>query len=150
MRQKLPLILIRLVVGLVFVTEGILKFVRPAELGAGRFAAIGLPYPHQLAVLVGSIEIGAGAAVIFNFFAGDAAMLLLTVIVFALILTKLPILLGRPLGHFSMPKLSYYGLLSFLHESRTDLCMFAGTLALLVDSGLQTKRKRVGSRSTDR
>ncbi len=35
MRKRLPLILIRVIVGLVFVTEGILKFVHPAELGAG-------------------------------------------------------------------------------------------------------------------
>ncbi len=38
MRQSLPMILIRVVVGLVFLTEGVLKFMRPDELGWGRFA----------------------------------------------------------------------------------------------------------------
>ena len=53
MRKKLPMILIRVIVGLVFLTEGILKFVLPGELGAGRFAHIGLPYPHLLGALCG-------------------------------------------------------------------------------------------------
>jgi hypothetical protein len=105
MRQNLPMILIRMIVGLVFLLEGVLKFLRPEELGAGRFAAIGLPFPHQLATLVGSIEIGGGVAVLLNFYAGDAALALLAVIVTALITTKFPILLGRPLGPFSLEKL---------------------------------------------
>ena len=98
MRQSLPMILIRVIVGLVFLAEGILKFVRPDELGWGRFAGIGLPYPQVLAPVVGGTEIVAGAAVLLNFFAGDAAILLLAVILTALVTTKLPILLGRPWG----------------------------------------------------
>ena len=43
MRKNLPMILIRVIVGVVFLTEGILKFVYPGELGVGRFAHIGLP-----------------------------------------------------------------------------------------------------------
>jgi putative oxidoreductase len=54
MRKNLPLILIRVIVGVVFLTEGILKFVRPGELGVGRFVHIGLPWPHLLAPFVGS------------------------------------------------------------------------------------------------
>lgn len=142
MRQNLPMILIRLIVGLVFITEGVLKFVRPDELGAGRFALIGLPWPHQLAAAVGAIEIGAGLMVILNFFAGDAALVLLAIIVAALITTKLPILLGRPLGPFTLAHLPHYGLLSFLHEARTDLAMLAGSLAVVVDSGLRVGRRR--------
>jgi uncharacterized protein YjeT (DUF2065 family) len=37
MRRNLPMMLIRVMVGLVFLTEGIVKFVWPQELGAGRF-----------------------------------------------------------------------------------------------------------------
>ena len=37
MRKNLPMILIRVIVGIVFLTEGILKFVYPGELGVGRF-----------------------------------------------------------------------------------------------------------------
>jgi len=142
MRQTIPMILIRVIVGLVFVTEGFLKFLRPEELGSGRFAAIGLPYPHILAPIVGGVEIGAGAMVLFGIYAGDAALLLLLVIVAALVTTKLPILFGHPLGPFPLAKLTRYGWLSFLHEARTDLCMVASTLAVLVDSGLKVGRRR--------
>ena len=90
MRNRLPMILIRVIVGLVFLTEGILKFLHPGELGSGRFAHIGLPLPYITAPLVGAIEIAAGAAVILNLYAGDAAILLLLVIITALITTKDP------------------------------------------------------------
>ena len=142
MRKKLPMILVRVMVGLVFLTEGILKFVLPGELGAGRFAHIGLPYPHVLAPLVGGVEIVAGGAVILNLFAGDAAVLLLAVILTALVTTKVPILLGHSLGRFEPAKLGHYGLLSFLHEARTDLCMLFGCMAIVLDSGLQLGHKR--------
>ncbi|MGP8268601.1 MAG: DoxX family protein [Terracidiphilus sp.] len=141
MRQSLPMFLIRVIVGLVFLTEGILKFVRPDELGSGRFAAIGLPYPQVLAPLAGGTEIVAGAAVLLNLYAGDAAILLLAVIFTALVTTKLPILLGRPLGLFSLVKLPHYGLLSFLHEARLDLCMFFASIAVLIDSGQRVGRR---------
>jgi uncharacterized membrane protein YphA (DoxX/SURF4 family) len=131
-----------MVVGLVFLTEGILKFLHPAELGAGRFAHIGLPWPQLLAPFVGAVEIVAGAAVILNLYAGDAAVLLLAVIVTALVTTKVPIFLGRPLGQFAPAQLSHYGLLSFLHEARTDLCMLFGSVAILIDSGIRLGRKK--------
>ncbi len=142
MRKKLPMILIRVIVGLVFLTEGILKFMLPGELGAGRFAHIGLPYPHLLAPFVGGVEIAAGAALILNFQAGPAALLLLAVILTALITTKIPILLGHSLGRFAPARLNDYGLLSFLHEARTDLCMLFGCVAILVDGGVQFGRGR--------
>jgi putative oxidoreductase len=137
MRKNLPMILIRVVVGLVFLIEGILKFVRPAELGSGRFAHLGLPIPHVLAPVVGAIEIAGGAATILNLFAGDAALLLLAVILTAIFTTKVPILLGHNLGPFGAPRLDHYGVLSFFHEARTDLCMLFGLVAILIDSGMK-------------
>jgi putative oxidoreductase len=142
MRRELPMILIRVIVGVVFLMEGILKFVRPEELGTGRFAAIGLPLPHLLAPFVGGVEIICGAAVLFNFFAGDAALALLPVILTALVTTKLPILLGRQFGPFSLPALHHYGWLSFFHEARTDLSMLFALVAILIDSGMQFRRRR--------
>lgn len=136
------MILIRVIVGLVFILEGVLKFVRPEELGAGRFAAIGLPIPHLLAPVVGSIEIAGGAAVALNFYAGDAALALLAVIVIALVATKIPILLGRPLGPFTPIKLNKYGWLSFFHEARTDLCMLFGLVAVAIESGVRLGHRR--------
>jgi uncharacterized membrane protein YphA (DoxX/SURF4 family) len=142
MRRDLPMMLIRVMVGLVFMTEGILKFVRPQELGTGRFAAIGLPYPQVLAPLVAVTEIVAGLAVMIGFYAGDAALALLAVILVALVTTKLPILLGRPMGPFALAKLAHYGAGSFLHEARVDLCMLLGTVAVVIDAGLKVGRRR--------
>ena len=142
MRKGLPMILVRVIVGLVFLSEGILKFVHPAELGSGRFAHIGLPFPYVLAPIVGAVEIAAGAAVILNLFAGDAALALLVVILTAILTTKVPILLGRHFGPFQPPKLEHYGFLSFMHESRTDLSMLFGLVAILLDSGMKIGRRK--------
>ena len=137
MRKSLPMILIRIIVGLVFLTEGILKFTRPAELGVGRFAHIGLPFPHVLAPVAAVVEIAAGGALILNLYAGDAALLLLVVILTAIATTKIPILMGGHLGAFSAPKMDRYGVLSFIHEARTDLAMLFGLVAILLDSGMR-------------
>jgi putative oxidoreductase len=142
MRRDLPMILIRVIVGLVFLTEGILKFLHPGELGVGLFAALGLPFPHLLAPFVGSLEIVGGCAILLNLFAGDAALLLLLVILAALLTTKVPILLGHALGAFPLAQLPHYGWLSFLHEARAELCMIFGSLAVLIDSGLRVGRRR--------
>ncbi len=142
MRKNLPLILIRVIVGLIFLTEGILKFLYTGELGAGRFAHIGIPLPHVLAPVVAVVEIVCGAALILGLYVGDAAVLLLVVIGTAIVTTKVPILLGHPLWKFAPPRLEHYGWLSFVHEARTDLAMLFGLVATLLDSGLKLGRKR--------
>jgi len=40
-------LLVRLVVGLVFLSEGIQKFLFPDQLGVGRFIKIGIPAPRH-------------------------------------------------------------------------------------------------------
>lgn len=42
------IVLIRLMIGAVFLSEGIQKFLFPADVGAGRFEKIGLPSPEIL------------------------------------------------------------------------------------------------------
>jgi putative oxidoreductase len=54
-------ILIRLIVGGVFLSEGIQKFLFPATLGVGRFVKIGIPAPHFFAPFVSVVEILCGA-----------------------------------------------------------------------------------------
>jgi uncharacterized membrane protein YphA (DoxX/SURF4 family) len=136
------MIFIRIAVGLVFLTEGALKFLLPNELGAGRFAAIGLPIPNILAPLVGGAELAGGAAILLDLYAGDAALMLLVVIVTALVSTKFPILFGRQLGPFALMKVPHTGLMGFLHESRTDLTMLFCLVAILIESGLHLGRRR--------
>jgi uncharacterized membrane protein YphA (DoxX/SURF4 family) len=50
-------VLVRFVVGLVFLTEGIQKFLYPGELGTGRFAKIGIPAPEVMGPFVGGVEV---------------------------------------------------------------------------------------------
>ena len=141
MQKNLPMVLIRIIVGIVFLNEGILKFMYPSELGVGRFAHIGLPFPHLLGPFVGAVEIAGGAALILNLYAGDAALLLLIVILTAIVTTKVPILIGHHLGAFAPPKLDHYGLFSFIHEARTDLAMLFGLVAVLLNSGMRLSMK---------
>jgi putative oxidoreductase len=111
-------ILIRLLVGAVFLTEGIQKFLYPAELGAGRFAKIGLPSPEVLGPLVGGFEVVCGALVILGLFTRLAAIPLLTIISVAIWTTKVPLLKG--------------GFWKMAHEARTDYAMLLGSLFLLI------------------
>ena len=59
--------LIRVVVGRVFLSEGIQKFLFPASLGMGRFAKIGIPDPSFGTPFVGVVEILFGMLVIVGF-----------------------------------------------------------------------------------
>jgi uncharacterized membrane protein YphA (DoxX/SURF4 family) len=143
MRRNLPLLLVRIIVGIVFLTEGILKFTLSDELGAGRFAHIGLPMPHLLALVVGIVEIASGTAVILNIYTGEAAVLLLCVILTALVTTKLPILVGHAIGRFGLAKsVAHTGILGFLHEARVDLAMLFCLAAILADAGVRFGQPR--------
>jgi uncharacterized membrane protein YphA (DoxX/SURF4 family) len=124
-------ILIRLMVGGVFLVEGILKFLYPQELGAGRFEKIGIPMPQVMGPFVGVVEILCGTLVLIGLLTRLASLPLLIDITVAIVSTKIPILLGHGLWQFTLMKLPRYGVLSMLHESRTDLSMFLGLLFLL-------------------
>jgi uncharacterized membrane protein YphA (DoxX/SURF4 family) len=125
-------ILIRLVVGGVFLNEGILKFVDPATNAAGRFAGIGLPHPALLGPFVATVETLGGLLVILGLFSQWAALALFIDISVAIVTTKIPILLGHAYLGLSLMKLKTYGVLSMVHEARTDLAMWFGLLFLLV------------------
>ena len=133
-RTKAPAVtvLIRLMVGAVFLTEGIQKFLLPDELGAGRFLRIGIPMPGLMGPFVGVVEIVGGALLLLGLFTRPAALALLINISVAILSTKVPILLGRAFWMFSLPKLPRYGFWSMTHEARTDFCMWLGSLFLLI------------------
>lgn len=112
-------IVIRILVGWVFVSEGIQKFLFPVALGWGRFAKIGLPHPHVLAPVVGVVEIVCGALVILGLWTRIAAIPLLIVIGTAIATTKIPIL-------------HHQGVWAMLHEARVDFSMALGLIFLLI------------------
>ena len=144
-------ILIRLLVGAVFLTEGIQKFLFPGELGVGRFAKIGIPWPDVSAPFVGAAETICGALLIVGLLTRAAAAVLLIDISVAIISTKVPIFLGHGFGPFSLPKLPRYGFWSMAHEARVDFSMWLGSLFLVITGGgrlsldvLLARRSRVG------
>lgn len=112
-------ILIRLLVGAVFLSEGIQKFLFSADVGAGRFAKIGLPAPEFLAPFVGTFEVVCGALVLLGLLTRLAAIPLLTIISVAIYTTKIPILLKS-------------GFWKMAHEARTDYAMLLGLIFLLI------------------
>jgi putative oxidoreductase len=83
-------ILVRLVVGGVFLSEGIQKFLYPDALGVGRFTKIGIPAPEVMAPFVGVVEIIFGLLVIVGLLNRLAAIPLLIDILVAIATTKIP------------------------------------------------------------
>lgn len=122
-------------VGAVFLSEGIQKFLFPAELGAGRFEKIGLPNPEFLGPFVGSFEMICGLLILFGFLTRFGAIAMLINISVAIISTKIPILLGTDLGIFQVGKFDTYGFWSMAHEVRTDYCMWLGSIFLIIKGG---------------
>jgi uncharacterized membrane protein YphA (DoxX/SURF4 family) len=115
-------VLIRILVGWVFISEGIQKFLFPDALGVGRFTKIGIPWPRVLAPSVGAIEIVCGTLVLLGLLTRYAAMPLLGVIATALYSTKLV-------------TFAKVGLWSTLHEARTDVSMLLALIFLLFVGG---------------
>ena len=116
------ILLIRLAVGVVFLSEGAQKFLFPAELGAGRFAKIGLPMPEFLGPFVGTFEIGCGILVLLGLFTRLASGPLLIIMLVSIASTKVELLADK-------------GFWGMLHDSRTDWAMLLGSVFLLIKGG---------------
>lgn len=131
-------ILIRLMVGAVFLSEGIQKFLFPDQLGTGRFLKIGLPMPELLGPFVGAFEIACGVLVLLGLLTRLAVIPLIAIMIVALTTTKLPMLSAQGFWHMA-------------HESRTDWSMLLGSLYLLTTgSGAASLDRRVTSGGTRR
>ena len=114
------IVLVRLLVGAVFLSEGIQKFLFPAALGAGRFAKIGIPNPQFSAPFVGVVEILFGAMIVVGLLTRLAAIPLLIDISVAILTTKVLML-------------SHQGFWPMAHEARVDFCMLLGLLFLIIE-----------------
>ncbi len=112
-------ILIRVLVGWVFVSEGIQKFLFPEALGVGRFVKIGIPAPQVMAPFVGAVEIVCGLLLLLGLLTRLATIPLLIDIGVAITSTKIP-MFGRQ------------GFWAMAHEARTDFSMVFGLLFLLL------------------
>ncbi|MGA7707382.1 MAG: DoxX family protein [Acidobacteriaceae bacterium] len=118
-RYEAAIVLVRLLVGWVFLSEGIQKFLYPAALAVGRFAKIGIPAPQVMAPFVGGVEIVFGALILLGLFTRLATIPLLITITVAILTTKVPFLVK-------------HGFWAALHESRADISMLLGLIFLLI------------------
>jgi uncharacterized membrane protein YphA (DoxX/SURF4 family) len=127
-------VFIRLMVGAVFLSEGIQKFIYPALRGAGRFEKIGLPAPGFMGPFVGSIEVLCGMLILLGLFTRLASIPTLIIMLVAFSTTKSAVLAND-------------GFWAMMHGSRTDWAMLIGSVYLLrsgsgkysIDSALQSK-----------
>lgn len=109
------MILVRITVGLIFLTEGFQKYLFPELLGTGRFMTIGFSHPAFWAYFTGAFEIICSILIILGLVTRIASIPLLIIMITAFITTKWPILVNK-------------GFWPFAHEYRTD---FAMTLLLI-------------------
>ena len=129
-------ILIRLVVGVVFLSEGIQKFLFQSDLGVGRFVKIGIPAPQVMAPFVGVCEIVCGGLILIGLVTRLAAILLIIDMLVAISTTKLPLLAKS-------------GFWAMAHEARTDYAMLLGSIFLLiVGAGAWSFDARLSARAT--
>ncbi len=121
-RAAKAVLLIRILVGWVFLSEGIQKFLFPDSLGVGRFVKIGIPWPQARAPFVGIIEIVCGSLLLIGLVTRLATVPLLIDIAGALYSTKI----------VTFAKNGFWGT---LHEARTDVSMLLGLIFLLLVGG---------------
>jgi len=117
------ILLIRLAVGLIFLTQGILKYIDP-NMGVVRFTKIGFPHPYFTAHFVGTFEIMCGGLVLFGLWTRLVAIPLLVVIMTAIATTKVPELFRPNQGFWFM-----------VSDARTDFAMFCSLIFLIIVGG---------------
>jgi uncharacterized membrane protein YphA (DoxX/SURF4 family) len=115
--------LIRLSVGLIFLTQGILKYT-DANWGILRFTKLGFPFPDFTAHFVGTFEIICGLLVTIGLLTRLANVPLLIINITAIATTKIPELFR--------PEQELWFMVS---DARTDFAMLMGIVFLLIVSG---------------
>ena len=108
-------VIIRLIVGMIFLTEGIQKILFPDLLGTGRFLTIGFSNPAFWSYFTSTFEILCGGLILIGLITRLAALPLIIIMITAFVTTKMPILIHK-------------GIWPWAHEYRTD---FATTLLLI-------------------
>jgi len=95
------IIFIRLIVGLIFISEGIQKYLIVTIFGPALFKEIGFSNPMFWVYFTGAFEILCGILILFGLLTRLAAIPLLTIMIIAFITTKLPLLATKGFWTFS-------------------------------------------------
>jgi putative oxidoreductase len=123
-------LIVRVMAGGVFLSEGILKFVYTNQ-GIGRFAKLGIPAPAFTATFVGGLEIVGGILLIAGLFTRVIAIPFIIEMVVAILTTKISLYLGTsplPLPP-ALPKVGFWAV---MHETRSDYAQILTSIFLLV------------------
>ena len=116
------IIFIRLIVGLIFISEGIQKYLILDVLGPAFFKEIGFTHPMLWAYFTGAFEIFCGILILFGLLTRLASIPLLTIMITALITTKLPLLTTK-------------GFWTFSHEYSIDFSLTLLLILLIIYGG---------------
>jgi putative oxidoreductase len=119
-RGPASIFLIRLAVGLIFFTQGILKYTDP-KMGVIRFARVGFPHPYFTAHFVGTFEIACGFLVLIGLWTRAASVPLLIVISTAIATTKIPELFRLDQGFWFA-----------VSDARADFAMLCSLIFLII------------------
>ena len=112
-------LLVRAAVGLIFLSEGIQKFLFQDALGVGRFMKIGIPMSGVMAPFVGIVEIACGTLMVVGLFTRLVSLPLIIDMLVAIATTKMPILMKS-------------GFWAMAHEARTDFAMLLACIFLML------------------
>ena len=116
------IIFIRLIVGLIFISEGIQKYLIVTMLGPAFFKEIGFSDPMFWAYFTGAFEIFCGILILFGLLTRLASIPLLTIMITALLTTKLPLLATK-------------GFWTFSHEYSLDFSLTLLLILLIIYGG---------------
>jgi putative oxidoreductase len=123
-------LVIRLMAGGVFLSEGLLKFAYVNQ-GVGRFTKLGMPFPEVLAPSIALLEIGGGWLLITGLGTRLISVPFILEMVVAVLSTKISLYFGTsPLP--KPPALPVVGWWAVLHESRSDYAQLMSCVFLFV------------------
>ena len=116
-------LLVRIAVGVIFFTQGVLKYIDP-NMGVVRFTRIGFSHPYFAAHFVGTFEILCGLLLLLGIGTRLTSIPLLVVIMTAITTTKVPELFRANQGFWYM-----------VSDARTDFAMFCSLIFLISVGG---------------
>ena len=132
-------LLVRTAVALIFLTQGILKYIDP-NMGVVRFTRIGFPHPYFTAHFVGTFEVLCGLLLFLGLWTRLVSIPLLMVITTAIATTKIPELFRANQGFWYM-----------VSDARTDFAMLCCLIFLIsVGGGLWSIDARLAGPNRNR